>query len=580
MKDDIVIFENPQKGMAPHPALGIGLLRGIDIETHPGVARLNKSTTDVTDGNTFTVTIASPAVFSATGHGLYAGVPVKFSTTGALPTGLTAGTTYFVISAGLTADAFEVSASRGGSAVNTSGSQSGTHSFKSVTGLIYWIVRNPVNGDLYALDSAGQVHKSTNALVWTPYAGQANWGTGQGLAIWKGYLLVARETQMDAVNLSTGTWTASFLDTAMQSVTTSSGYFHTMLPSIDDKLYICNDRYIYILTETSTFDPTVAAGTNYSENATAITLPTNYHSKCLADLGANLMVGSIFGDNFSEHKIADIHPYNRSTLTLGIPIKLGVNGVHQLITVGNRLYANAGLNAKMFLTDGASAIQVAEIPNYAIALAESGGRLDLYPGAITYHKGKILFGVDNTVTVNGNVGVWSYNPSNRQLILENVVTGTAGTGVDGSSNQVSIGALYSLSQEEYLVSWKDYTSPASEGIDYKSGSSFIQSYGGIIETQMPQIGTALGNRTIQSIEFFLYKPLASGQGIRIKYRKDLTSSFTTLSTIDFATNGAKQTYSISAASITNALFLQLRIELTSTGSTTPELVRVILKPSN
>lgn len=80
-----------------------------------------------TQAQTFTVTIASPAVFSLTAHGFYEGMPVIFSTTGALPTGLTAGTTYFIITAGLTANAFEVSATVGGSAVNTSGSQSGVH---------------------------------------------------------------------------------------------------------------------------------------------------------------------------------------------------------------------------------------------------------------------------------------------------------------------------------------------------------------------------------------------------------------------------------------------------------------------
>lgn len=80
---------------------------------------------------TFTVTLASPGVFSKTGHGLAAGDKVVFSTTGALPTGLTAGTTYYVIAAGLTADAFEVSATDGGAAVNTSVSQSGTHTVYS-----------------------------------------------------------------------------------------------------------------------------------------------------------------------------------------------------------------------------------------------------------------------------------------------------------------------------------------------------------------------------------------------------------------------------------------------------------------
>ena len=76
---------------------------------------------------TFTVTIANPAVFTKNGHGYVIGDEVKFTTTGALPTGLVAGTSYYVIAAGLTSNAFEVSATPGGSAVVTSGSQSGTH---------------------------------------------------------------------------------------------------------------------------------------------------------------------------------------------------------------------------------------------------------------------------------------------------------------------------------------------------------------------------------------------------------------------------------------------------------------------
>ena len=79
-------------------------------------------------GATVTVTIASPAVVTWTGHGLLPGAPISFATTGALPTGLSASTTYYVISAGLTSNSFEVSTSIGGAAVNTSGSQSGTHS--------------------------------------------------------------------------------------------------------------------------------------------------------------------------------------------------------------------------------------------------------------------------------------------------------------------------------------------------------------------------------------------------------------------------------------------------------------------
>jgi microcystin-dependent protein len=80
---------------------------------------------------TFTVTIASPAVFSKTTHGLVENDTVYFTTTGALPTGLTANTVYYVIATGLTANQFQVAATLGGAAINTSGSQSGTHTLVS-----------------------------------------------------------------------------------------------------------------------------------------------------------------------------------------------------------------------------------------------------------------------------------------------------------------------------------------------------------------------------------------------------------------------------------------------------------------
>lgn len=78
---------------------------------------------------TMTVTIASPAVVSFTAHGLYTGEGVYLTTTGALPTGLSANTMYYVIE--LTANTFKLASSYAnalaGTAINTSGSQSGTH---------------------------------------------------------------------------------------------------------------------------------------------------------------------------------------------------------------------------------------------------------------------------------------------------------------------------------------------------------------------------------------------------------------------------------------------------------------------
>lgn len=74
---------------------------------------------------TITVTIASPGVVTWTGHGLKNGWPVKFSTTGALPAGIVAGTTYYIRNKAT--NTFQLSATPSGAIIDTTGSQSGVH---------------------------------------------------------------------------------------------------------------------------------------------------------------------------------------------------------------------------------------------------------------------------------------------------------------------------------------------------------------------------------------------------------------------------------------------------------------------
>lgn len=76
--------------------------------------------------STVTVSIASPAVFSKTAHGLPLNAPVSFETSGALPIGIAPDALYYVKTTP-TPDTFTVSATPGGAAINTTGSQSGTH---------------------------------------------------------------------------------------------------------------------------------------------------------------------------------------------------------------------------------------------------------------------------------------------------------------------------------------------------------------------------------------------------------------------------------------------------------------------
>lgn len=160
--------------------------------------------------STVTITIASPGVITWTGHTLKAGSPVVFTTTGALPTGLTAGTTYYVISAGLGANSFQVSATPGGSAVNTSGSQSGTHTATNYSRLIVpsgitkvWLKFNVLLTNVTAnTDTQVQILKNgTGGFAGTSATAESNSGTSPR---WSGFTAVLDVTGGDAFDLELG----------------------------------------------------------------------------------------------------------------------------------------------------------------------------------------------------------------------------------------------------------------------------------------------------------------------------------------------------------------------------------------
>lgn len=76
-----------------------------------------------------TISIASPAVITSSGHGLIAGQLVTLSSTGTLPIPLTPGQKLYVVNP--STNTFSVALTPGGTAINTSGSQSGTQTVQT-----------------------------------------------------------------------------------------------------------------------------------------------------------------------------------------------------------------------------------------------------------------------------------------------------------------------------------------------------------------------------------------------------------------------------------------------------------------
>ena len=141
---------------------------------------------------TITVTIASPAVVTWTGHGLYEGCPIIFTTSGALPTGITAGTTYYVGRSPAT-NTFNISTSvanaAAGTFVNTSGSQSGTH-----TGTNHTTLRGTGAGTT-ELQMLNGIWTNKNSITLTNGAGGGTAGIAANTATYVGSVYMTANGQ-------------------------------------------------------------------------------------------------------------------------------------------------------------------------------------------------------------------------------------------------------------------------------------------------------------------------------------------------------------------------------------------------
>jgi len=111
---------------------------------------------------TFTVTIANPAVLTASSLATITnGMAFTFTTTGSLPTGLTTGVTYYAVSS--STNTCRLALTVGGTAITTTGTQSGTHTLTSTTLTVTSSTHGAATGDY--VNFLGAVALSTQAFT-------------------------------------------------------------------------------------------------------------------------------------------------------------------------------------------------------------------------------------------------------------------------------------------------------------------------------------------------------------------------------------------------------------------------------
>lgn len=580
---DIVIdgFEN---GISDNPFQGFNQMKGVNIVSTPGEASINFGAANmapIAGTSTITSVDTGADTITVTGASPKTGDAVTFATTGGLPAGLSAATTYWLLSLG--SGVYEVHTNMYLSAkVNLTSSGSGTNTLTVITmGRITQVEKTYG----YVLDTSGRcwspVSSAVGAYETIAYYRFMNNtltnASGGGLVVYLStsgtyYLFVFRNNTIDYTSLGTltpiqgGTTTPSW-STGWQALGTSSGYSgsHQAFVGQDNVVYYCDGQFVGSFREKtgSSFDPT--SSSTYTFTSQALALPKNERAVCLAELGSNLMVGGV--QNF-------IYPWDRLSSSYRYPILLAEKFINSMVTVNNSLYISAGSRGRIFICNGANAEMYAKIPDHISGTSDP--IISIFD--LAYYKNQIyfgaLYGTTGTQVGTAYAGVWAIDVDTRALrvgLVSSTSTSTA-TAFFAPANQIGSSTGFSFNSIGLISFSYDFANSITIADTYLSTPT--SSYYTSIDTDIIPVGQFLTKRTFENVEWKTTKPLAESESIKISYRTDLSSSYTLIKEWTYAAQPlTTDVGNFNEATFENVEWVQLRYEAKSTTSS-PSFVRL------
>lgn len=575
-----IVIDGWEKGISDDPYTGISDMRATNIISVPGEASVAFATSAISPVRitaTFTVTSADAGADTITFTGSTDGFETRMAIVfagGSLPTGITAGTPYWISYA--SGNTLQIYSNPGlTSLVNITATGTGTFTFfnlgvpKQQTGSgdnIYWIQ-----------DHLGQVWSNAyttginNYWIFTGNNGGNGLSDGNGLVYYEasdgtGYIFSFRNSRIDftpSANASIA-WVYGWnpLDA---STGNTSNYLnaggggndsHFALVGPGNRVYYCDKQYVgswFQKDPAVAFVPTTLS--TYTFTKQALTTEFIDRTTCLVMLNNYLLVGG---------SLADIYVWDRFSHDYLYRIRLAESNVWRMETINTTTYIFVGNRGRIYKTNGSQASLYKKVPDH---LSNTIEPYFTWGGTASF-KNQLYFGI--SATTNGSTaittygGVWAIDTDTDAMRITNQLSyGTyAGratiiiprpTSIINASNPAGIG-LY--------IGWNDGTSATTvNGIDTSSSTPYT-SYVAYIDTDMIPIAQFLTKKTFENIEFKLTVPLASSEGVKISYRTYITDSFVQVG----ETTTAGLLSDVYTANFENVQWVQLRIELKSKSS--------------
>lgn len=544
--EPLITWKDWADGIGDSPHVGTALLQCVEIGTFPGAARVGKlpltSFLPAASG-TFTAVAATDICTSAAmiTTANTTGNVVQLTTTGTLPGGLSPSTNYFVIRVDQLAGTFKLATTianaNAGTAINITDAGTGVHTVTTLAiGTINHYATDPRTGTTFCIDSNGRVWYNDSGTFQLLNGNTLTNASGQGIAVFRvsdgsaTYLFAFRNALVDVVNvLGTTQKEAPSWTNGWQSMNSGAGASnsHYALLGQDNIIYFCDDRYVGSIAEKAgqVFDP--SSGATYTYNNQALDLPLGSLNYWLEQLGVNLLIAPS-NDGF-------LYPWDRTSDSYGLPIPVGENGLNKMKNIGNIVYLLAGTRGNIYWTQGTYVRPFKTIPYFL----SNGGTTTPTATPVTWGgigsaDGKLIVGVGAS---SGRSGVYMIDP-NGVMTLDNVP---------------STGAARVTA---FLGSTEFYQMGYAGGADHMDTTRYSSLGTVILQSPLYRIGNKVQKSTISEIEYQIATGVTGS--IRVGYRTDIASAFTTLTTFTTSASAVSDNYD---AGLTDLEAIQFQVEL-------------------
>ena len=494
-----------------------------------------------------------------------AGTGVTFTSSGTLPTGITAGTTYYLMqNVDLsTSKTFFVAASSSdyinGRFLSLTDGGSGTITMTMVPSIAPPIQNTTITGFTWSANGIGST-SITLASVWTSATGIYNIVDPQGNQMLASFTYasttVALLNPATVQALPAGTFQVNIIN----PTSTSN---KTWISKVDGSLYFANGRWVGRISSSvnanTTFNPGLPASYSVNYSATGCLQPQDTVVD-MTDLRGQMIIAGNY----------DIYPWDYVSAQPSASSPIGEQIV-RITNLLNNVYITAGQKGNIYVSNGASAQILYKIPDYIAGVIDPVWTW----GDMMIHRGRLYLQAlaQNTSGSNLLQGVFSFNVSST--LVTDVQTAGAFTmeaqnsnGLIPGSGTTGAGLLIdnepsSSGQDSY---YSVYSTGASTGIIDYNNTTLWANFEPTIETDIVPIGTFLTKKTLSQVEFKLDRPMVSGDQIRLYARQSLSDSFVAVGTTSGTTFTNQQ---LSDVGITNGFqwqWVQLKAQFKCAGS--------------